>query len=123
MLGLSSIAQESFEAASSDSVFTSVEQMPQYVGGDAEMMKFISSHMHYPTIKDEDEMNCSRIVVKFVVSKRGKVRDITVIKGDANCAMPLVEVIEQMPDWIPGKQNGRPVDVYYSIPMYIHLQK
>ena len=124
MLGINAIAQDNFYSAPMmeqpfDSIFTSVEQMPQYVGGEAEMMKFIDTHIKYPPIKDEllATKRDSVLTARFVVDKTGKIRDIRILAGanHTNYAKSFVTVIEQMPNWIPGKQNNKLVDVYYII--------
>ena len=88
-----------------EKVFDMVEQMPQFPGGQAEMMQFISKNMKYPTIAD------------------GKVRDVKVLRGvDPYLDKEAVRVIMSMPKWIPGKQNGKAVSVKYTIPVMFRLQ-
>lgn len=102
---------------------TFAEQMPQYPGGDAELMKYISSNLKYPTLAAENEIE-GRVTISFVVGKDGTVSDIKVVKTlDPSCDKEAVRVVRSMQRWIPGMQNGRPVAVYYTLPILFRLQK
>lgn len=99
------------------------EQMPQYPGGDAELMRYLSSNLKYPTIAAENGIE-GRVVLKFVVEKDGSVSNIKVERSlDPSCDKEAVRVIKSMQRWIPGMQNGRSVAVYYTLPVLFRLQK
>jgi len=103
--------------------FTSVEQMPQYPGGTAELNKFIASNLRYPTIAAENGIE-GRVTLRFVVDKDGNVSDVQVLRGlDSSCDNEAIRVVKSMPKWIPGKQNGRAVPVYFTLPIVFRLQK
>lgn len=103
--------------------FVSVEQMPQFPGGASELMKFVASNLRYPTIAAENGIE-GRVIIRFVVGKDGKVSDIKVQRGlDASCDKEAIRVVQMMPPWIPGKQNGRAVPVYFTLPVHFKLQK
>ncbi|MFR9166483.1 MAG: energy transducer TonB [Dysgonomonas sp.] len=103
--------------------FVSVEQMPQFPGGNTELMKFIGSNLRYPTIAAENGIE-GRVIIRFVVGRDGSVSDIKVQRGlDASCDKEAVRVVQSMPKWIPGKQNGRAVPVYFTLPILFKLQK
>lgn len=105
-----------------EEVFDMVEQMPQFPGGTAELMKFIGENLKYPTIAQENGIQ-GRAVCQFVVGKDGKVRDAKVVKGlDPHCDKEALRVILALPRWIPGKQNGRPVSVKFTVPITFRLQ-
>ena len=105
-----------------EKVFDMVEQMPQFPGGQAEMMQFISKNMKYPTIAQENGTQ-GRVTCQFVVGADGKVRDVKVLRGvDTYLDKEDVRVIMSMPKWIPGKQNGKAVSVKYTIPVMFRLQ-
>ena len=105
-----------------EKVFDMVEQMPQFPGGQAEMMQFISKNMKYPTIAQENGTQ-GRVTCQFVVGADGKVRDVKVLRGvDPYLDKEAVRVIMSMPKWIPGKQNGKAVSVKYTIPVMFRLQ-
>lgn len=100
-----------------------VEQMPQFPGGQAEMMQFISKNMKYPTIAQENGTQ-GRVTCQFVVGADGKVRDVKVLRGvDPYLDKEAVRVIMSMPKWIPGKQNGKAVSVKYTIPVCLDYNK
>ena len=65
-----------------------------------------------------------RVTIRFVVSRTGDVTDVTVIRGlDPSCDKEAVRVVKMMPRWIPGRQKGRNVPVYYTLPVVFKLQK
>lgn len=105
-----------------EQVFDMVEQMPTFPGGPAELMSYISSHLKYPTIAQENGTQ-GRVICQFVVGKDGSVRDVTVVRAlDPYCDKEAVRVIHSMPKWIPGKQNGKAVAVKYTVPIVFRLQ-
>ncbi len=104
-----------------DKAFRVVEQMPQFPGGQQELMRFIKNNLKYP-VQAQEEKKTGTVVVNFLVSSTGKIENVKVVKS-ANPALEAeaMRVVNKMPDWIPGKQNGDPVDVYYSIPIEFKL--
>ncbi|KAA6339311.1 hypothetical protein EZS27_012739, partial [termite gut metagenome] len=99
-----------------------VEQMPTFPGGTEELMKFISSNMRYPTISLENGIQ-GRVICRFVVAKDGTVQDIQIVRSlDPNCDKEAVRVLKLLPKFIPGKQNGRNVPVYFTLPVMFKLQ-
>ncbi len=103
-------------------VFTAVEQMPQFPGGEAELMKYISSHIKYPPVAMENNVQ-GRVVVQFVVTKTGKVGEVKVVRGkDPDLDKEAVRVVKSLPDFIPGKMNGQSVNVWYTLPISFKLQ-
>lgn len=103
--------------------FVSVEQMPQFPGGDSELMKFIGNNLKYPPIAAENGIE-GRVVIRFVVGKDGKVSDAQVLRSlDPSCDKEAIRVVKSMPTWVPGMQNGRKVPVYYTLPVLFKLQK
>jgi periplasmic protein TonB len=113
---------EDHQVMAEDPVFSSVEELPQFPGGDAELMRFISDNLKYPTIAQEMCVE-GKVIVRFVVSKTGEVSNIIVARSiDASCDKEAVRVIQMMPKWIPGRQNGKAVNVYFSIPIVFRLK-
>ena len=103
-------------------VFTSVEQMPQFPGGDAELLKWISSHIKYPAIAMENNVQ-GRVVVQFVVTKNGSIGEVKVVRGkDPDLDKEAVRVVKTLPNFIPGKMNGQAVNVWYTLPINFKLQ-
>ncbi|WP_165022264.1 energy transducer TonB [Dysgonomonas sp. ZJ279] len=106
-----------------DRVYVVVEQMPVFPGGDMEMHKFISENLKYPVVSIEEAI-ISSASVRFVVSKTGEVKDVKGLRhADSALAKELARVIKLMPRWIPGKQKGENVDVYFTLPIHINLKK
>ncbi|MDE6282372.1 MAG: TonB family protein [Muribaculaceae bacterium] len=106
-----------------DEVFTAVEQMPQYPGGEAELLKYIATHIKYPTMAAENNIQ-GRVVVKFVVKKDGNVGDVVVLRGkDPDLDKEAVRVVKTLPKFIPGKMNGQAVSVWYTLPINFKLQQ
>jgi len=98
------------------------EQPPQFPGGEEELMKFLGDNTHYPAIAAETGVE-GRVIIRFVVSKTGDVTNVEVTRGfDAACEKEAMRVVKMMPKWIPGKQNGRNVPVYFTLPVYFKLQ-
>jgi protein TonB len=103
-------------------VFDVVEQMPSFPGGDAELMKFLSSHIKYPVVAEENGIQ-GRVIAQFVVERDGSISDVKVIKSvDPSLDKEAIRVLKSMPKWIPGKQNGAPVRVKYTVPVTFRLQ-
>ena len=102
--------------------YTMVEQMPQFPGGQTELLKYIAKNLRYPTIAQENGI-MGRVIVRFVVSSTGDVENVKVLRSlDPSCDKEAVRVIQSLPKWIPGKQNGRNVPVYYTCPIVFRLQ-
>lgn len=105
-----------------EQVFTAVEQMPRFPGGDAALMKYLSSHIQYPTMAMENNVQ-GRVVVQFVVTKTGKVGEVKVVRSvDRDLDKEAVRVCKTLPDFIPGKMNGQAVNVWYTLPVSFKLQ-
>ena len=99
------------------------DQMPEFPGGVEAMMKYIYANIQYPKEAIENGIQ-GRVTVQFVVSKTGAIEDINVIgKLDPVCDKEAVRVIQGMPKWIPGKQNGKAVPVYFIVPVIFKLQE
>ncbi len=103
-------------------VFQSVEQMPQFPGGDAALMKWIGEHIKYPTMAMENNIQ-GRVTVSFVVTKNGSIGEVKVLRSrDPDLDKEAVRVVKSLPNFIPGKMNGQPVNVWYTLPVNFRLQ-
>ena len=96
-----------------------IEQMPTFPGGTAALMKFLSENVKYP-----EQAIQGRVVCKFTVGEDGSISDIAVAKSvhpllDAEA----VRVFSLMPKWIPGKQNGKPSKMKYTLPITFRLEE
>ena len=107
----------------SDEVFRAVEQMPAFPGGDAALMKYINEHLQYPPSAQENSIQ-GRVIVQFVVTKTGKIGDVKVVRGvDEALDAEAVRLTKSFPNFIPGKKNGRPVSVWYTLPITFMLSE
>lgn len=110
------------EEESARQIFTVVEEMPQFPGGDGELLKFISKSIKYPVIAQENGIQ-GRVVCSFVVNRDGSIVDAEVVRGvDPSLDKEALRVINTMPKWTPGKQRGKPVRVKYTVPITFRLQ-
>ena len=103
-------------------IFKSVEQMPQFPGGDEALIKYLSSHINYPPMAAENNIQ-GRVVVAFVVDKTGKVGEVNVVRSvDKDLDREAVRVCKSLPKFVPGRQNGQPVSVWFTLPVTFKLQ-
>ena len=103
-------------------VFDVVEQMPQFPGGNAALFEYLSKHIKYPVIAEENGIQ-GRVIVTFVVERDGSIPDVKVLKSvDPSLDKEAQRVVKSMPRWIPGKQNGSAVRVKYTVPVTFRLQ-
>ena len=103
-------------------VFDVVEQMPSFPGGPSALMAYLSSHVKYPAVAEENGIQ-GRVTVQFVVEKDGSVTDVKTMKSvDPSLDREAERVVRSMPKWIPGKQNGSAVRVKYFVPVVFRLQ-
>lgn len=110
------------QGAESEGVFQSVELMPEYPGGDVQLMKEINANIHYPEKAMENNIQ-GRVVVQFVVKKDGSIGEVKVISsGDENLDAEAVRVVKTLKKFYPGKMNGVPVNVWYTLPIGFKLQ-
>lgn len=111
------------EPESNAEVFTLVESMPEFPGGIAEMMKYIQQNITYP-VKERDKGIQGKCWLKFVVTPNGSICDVVVLKGVPNCDacdQEAIRVIQSMPKWKPGSQNGHNVAVFFNLPINFQL--
>jgi protein TonB len=126
---LNAITKEDLEAQQviveppkKDEIFVAVEQSPEFPGGINELYKFINDHVRYPQIAQENGIE-ETISIRFVVEKDGSVSDVTALRGkDPNLRKEAIRVVQSLPKFQPGRQNGHPVRVYYSVPIKFKLQ-
>lgn len=105
-----------------DVVFTSVEQDPQFPGGQAALLKWVADHIKYPAVAQENGIQ-GRVTVQFVVTKNGTVGQVKVVRGkDPDLDKEAIRVVKSLPKFTPGKMNGHPVNVWYTLPITFRLQ-
>lgn len=98
------------------------EVMPSFPGGAKELMIWLAKNVHYPAIAEENGVE-GKVLVRFAVGKDGSIYDVKVFESvDPSLDKEAMRVVKSMPKWIPGKQDGKPVAVYYTLPVTFHLQ-
>jgi len=103
-------------------VFYIVEEMPEFPGGELALRQFIANAIKYPVIAQENGIQ-GKVYVSFVVGKDGQVSDARVIRGvDASLDKEALRVVNSLPRWKPGKQQGEAVRVSFSVPISFVLQ-
>jgi len=106
----------------SDLVFTVVEVMPEFPGGQGALLQFLAKSIKYPVIAQQNGIQ-GRVTCSFVVGKDGVIRNIEVIRGvDPSLDLEATRVISMMPKWKPGTQKGKEVSVKYTVPVTFRLQ-
>ena len=102
-------------------VFDVVEKMPEFPGGVQELLGFLSKTIKYPA-EAEKAGKQGRVLATFVVRKDGSISDARVVKSvDPLLDAEALRVINAMPAWTPGTQNGKPVNVKYTVPISFRL--
>jgi len=105
-----------------EEIFRSVEQMPQFPGGDAALMKYLSSHIQYPAMAAENNVQ-GKVILQFVVEKDGRVGEVKVARSvDKDLDKEAIRVVKSLPKFNPGRQNGQAVRVWYTLPVTFKLQ-
>ncbi len=103
-------------------IFTIVEEQPEFPGGEESLMKFLQSNVKYPQLAKESNIQ-GTVYVQFVVEPNGSVSTVKVLRGiGGGCDEEAVRVVKNMPSWKPGKQRGKPVRVYFNLPIKFILQ-
>ena len=98
------------------------EQMPMFPGGDRKLMEYIDTNVQYPP-ECEEACTQGRVVVTFVVERDGSISHAKVVKSvDPQLDAEALRVVEAMPKWIPGRQNGVTVAIKYTIPVRFRLK-
>ena len=104
-------------SVSIDSVYNFVDKMPEFPGGEKEVVKFLSQTMRFPE-EAQKKGDHGKVIVQFVITKTGKVENAKVLKGvSPELDNEALRVIGLLPDWIPGEKNGAKVSVYRIIPI------
>jgi len=102
--------------------FVVVEEMPMFPGGDAELLKYIAQNTSYPEIAKENNIQ-GRVIVRFCVTSKGGVSQVSILKGvDPELDKEAIRVVNTLPAFKPGKQGGKPVPVWYMVPITFTLK-
>ena len=104
-----------------DSIYQTVEEMPEFPNGIEGLMDYVAQNVKYPESAKENNLQ-GRVIVKFVIEKDGSVSNVEVGRGWGNeLDDEAVRVVKAMPNWKPGKQDGKPVRVSFMLPINFKL--
>jgi len=116
------LAEGDQEEKAPEEVFVVVEEMPSFPGGDAALMKFINDNIVYPETAKENGIE-GRVVLKFCVTYKGAIDQVNMLKKvDPALDAEAVRVIKLLPAFKPGRQGGKPVNVWYNVPVTFQLK-
>ena len=102
-------------------VFAYVEQMPSFPGGETALMKYIAENLRYPSAAQDQGIQ-GLVILRFVVTGTGDVGEVQVIKSlDPSCDREAVRVVKSLPRFHPGRQQGKPVNVWFQLPVRFQL--
>ncbi len=114
--------KEEEEVVEEKEIFMRVEQMPEFPGGQKALMKYIGRNLNYPQVAADNGVQ-GRVFLKFVVEKDGSVGEVQVLRSpDKLLEKEAVRVVKTIPKFKPGKQRGKPVRVWYQLPVTFRLQ-
>lgn len=113
-------SRDSLKNVKQEVIFTTVEQMPEFPGGQEKLNKFLLQ-IKYPRAARKKGVS-GKVYVTFVVNSDGKIKNVKILRGlGYGLDEEVLRVVNKMPDWIPGKQNGKEVSVQYNLPVNFNL--
>ncbi len=116
------VQQEEETEEKEDEIFVFVEEQAGFPGGEEARIKYLRDHIKYPEMAKESGIQ-GTVYLKFVVEKDGSISNVKVLRGiGGGCDEEAVRVLKQMPKWKPAKQRGRPVRVWFNMPIKFTLQ-
>ena len=117
------LAESVTEIDDEDTLFIEYEQMPQFLGGEVALMKFIADNLQYPEAAKAKKIQ-GFVVVKFVVTKTGEIGEVKIVRSkDLDLDKEAMRIVKSLPNFIPGKLNGEVVDMWYTLPITFKLQE
>lgn len=104
-------------------IYTKVEKKAEFPGGKAELTKFLKKNLSYPQIAIDNNIQ-GNVVVKFVVSRTGDIKDVKVTRGvDPSLDEEAIRVVKSMPKWTPAEQRNKPCNSYFTLPVNFKLKE
>lgn len=120
-ISIVTLAQDKSVVQSEHKLYTQVEKMPAYPGGEEALMQYMLENLNLPETALNDTVS-GISYIGFVVTKAGQVEQVHVIKSfREDCDQEAMRVIKAMPAWKPGIQDGKPVNVQYTLPIQFTL--
>ncbi|MDE7412757.1 MAG: energy transducer TonB [Muribaculaceae bacterium] len=109
------------EAEEKEDIISDYDTAPEFPGGMSQLMSYLASKIHYPEAAALNDIQ-GRVKVNFVVNKDGTIGDVKVIEGvDPDLDKEAIRVVKRMPNWIPGRKDGKPVKCYYNVTVTFRL--
>ena len=106
----------------SKKVYNSVEQMPEFPGGVAGLMRYLSENIKYPPEAAKNDIE-GRVIVQFIIDETGQVGEVKVVRSVSDeLDAEAVRVVKTLPKFEPGRQDGEAVSVWYTLPINFKLQ-
>lgn len=116
------VKEEVQEEEADPEPFVVVEEMPMFPGGDVALLTYIMEHTNYPEVAKENNIQ-GRVIVRFCVTSKGGVNQVSILKGvDPELDAEAIRVVSALPAFKPGKQGGKPVPVWYMVPITFTLK-
>ena len=116
------VKEEVQESEAEEVPFIVVEEMPMFPGGNDALLKYIGEHTQYPEIAKENNIQ-GKVIIRFCVTAKGGVSQVSILKGvDPELDKEAIRVVNTLPPFKPGKQGGKPVPVWYMVPIAFTLK-
>jgi periplasmic protein TonB len=116
------VKEEVQEAEVEPEPFVVVEEMPVFPGGNLELLKYLAAHTQYPEVAEENNIQ-GKVIVRFCVTSKGGIDQVSIFKGiDPELDAEAIRVVKALPPFKPGKQGGRPVPVWFSVPIIFQIK-
>ena len=122
MGSIGNLCAQKTDSISEETIYSFVELNPEWKDGQEALYGYLSTNIHYPK---EALQKCvsGKVYLQFIVEKDGSInQDVKIIRGIGNgCDEEALRVVKNMPAWNPGKQNGKPVRVYFTLPIKFEI--
>ena len=116
-------ATDNLETDDPEKIFVAVEQMPEFPGGNRALAEFLSNNLQYPEAAAQRNVT-GKVYVKFLVTATGKVDKVQIARtADKDLDEEALRVCRLLPDFIPGRQDGQPINVWYTLPITFGLSE
>jgi protein TonB len=100
----------------------SIAQYPEFPGGEEALMRFLQNNIKYPDMARKQDVQ-GRVVIRFIVDSEGHINEVKLFRGIGfGCDEEAVRVVKMMPAWKPGRNDGKPVSVYFDLPIHFSLE-
>lgn len=117
------VQQEVQEEETEPLPFITVEEMPMFPGGELELLRYLAAHIIYPEVANENNVQ-GKVIVKFCVTSKGGVDLVSVlISVDPELDAEAIRVVKALPAFKPGKQGGKPVPVWFYVPIKFEIKQ